>query len=162
MLAARPLTKVAQHVWFDVNREDLAVRNASGDSDGEITSASADVGDFIGWSQMQRIQDFVRLLHGVALRIVELFGPFFGIAKGVMTLHSWPTAYGVIIRMLLLHWSRRLRGRGAHQTGRKANGEDRGYRSNHGATRRSRICIIFRAVSGSAAIQAGSSPGTGS
>ena len=85
MLAARPLAKVAQHVWFDVDREDLTVRHAGGDSDGEITSTSADVGDFIGWSQMQRIQDFVRLLQGVALRIVELFGPFFGIAKGVMT-----------------------------------------------------------------------------
>ena len=81
---------------------------------------------------MQGIQDFIRLLQGVALGIIELFGPFLSVAKGVMTPHRWPTAYSVIIRMLLLHWGCRLRGRGAHQTGCQANGKHRDYRSNHG------------------------------
>jgi len=34
---------------------------------------------------MQGIQDFIRLLQGVAFGIIELFGPFLGVAKGVMT-----------------------------------------------------------------------------
>ena len=85
MLAAGPLAKVAQHVWFDVDRKDFAVPHAGGTSDGEIASTSADVSDLICWSQMQGIQDFIRLLQGVAFGIIELFGPFLGVAKGVMT-----------------------------------------------------------------------------
>ena len=42
-----------------------------------------DVGNLIPALQMQRIQNFVWLLQGIALRIVKHLGPFFGVVKGM-------------------------------------------------------------------------------
>jgi hypothetical protein len=45
MFTARSLAKIAQHVWFDVDCKDFAVRYTFGDSSAEIAGAGADVGD---------------------------------------------------------------------------------------------------------------------
>ena len=47
MFTVRPLAKIAQHIRFDVDCEDFAVRHTLGHSNAEIAGAGADVGDLI-------------------------------------------------------------------------------------------------------------------
>jgi hypothetical protein len=50
----------------------------------EIAGARADIGDNRSALQMQGVQNLLRLLPGVAFRIIELFGPFLRIFESMM------------------------------------------------------------------------------
>ena len=110
----RSLAKVAHHVRLDTGGEHFALGNAPGDSNTEISSAGADVGDKRGPLKTQGVQNFFRLLPCVACRVIELFGPFFRVFETAME-GAIRCAVCMMARMaatiLVLHTGRRLRGR---------------------------------------------------
>src|SRR4029079_14341575 len=81
MLELRAFAQRAHHVGLDIDREQLAVGYAGRDTHGEVARAGAEIGDTAPGLQLQRIEDLIGLLPGIASGIVELFGPMLCILK---------------------------------------------------------------------------------
>jgi hypothetical protein len=62
----------------------FAFRDALCNAHAEIAGARADIGDERSALQMHRCQNLLRLLPGIAFRIIELFGPFLRIFESMM------------------------------------------------------------------------------
>ena len=76
MLTSRSFAEVAHHVRLDIGGKYLAFRDALCHPHAEVPGARADIGDKRSALQRQGVQKLLRLLPGVAFRIIELFGPF--------------------------------------------------------------------------------------
>jgi hypothetical protein len=75
MLKSRSFAKVAHHVRFDIGSKYFSFGDALCNPHAEIAGSRADIGDKRSALQMQRVQNLLRLLPGVAFRTIELYGP---------------------------------------------------------------------------------------
>ena len=82
--AMRARSEVAQHVRFDVDREQLSFRYALGNPYAEISGAGTQIGNAAGALKMQRIQYGIGFLPGITGRVVEFFCPNFGVIERVL------------------------------------------------------------------------------
>jgi hypothetical protein len=84
MLTSRSFAEVAHHIRLDIGGKYFAFRDALCNPHAEIPGARADIGDKRTALQMQGVQNLLRLLPGVAFRIIELFGPFLRIFESMI------------------------------------------------------------------------------
>ena len=84
MLTSRSFTEIAHHVRLDIGGKYFAFRDALCNPHAEITGARAGIGDKRSALQMQDVQNLLRLLPGIAFRIIELFGPFLRIVESMI------------------------------------------------------------------------------
>src|ERR1700724_3140898 len=109
MLTSRSFAEITHHVPFDIGGKYFAFRNALCNPHAEIPGARADIGDKRSALQMQSVQNLLSLLPGVALRIIELFGPFLRIfepmTEGAV---GWSVHLMARTRVLYGHFGLRL------------------------------------------------------
>src|SRR5580692_10170964 len=84
MLTSRSFAEVAHHVRLDIGGKYFAFRDALCNPHAEIAGARSDIGDKRSVLQMQDVQNLLRLLPGIAFRIIELLGPFLRIFESMM------------------------------------------------------------------------------
>jgi len=84
MLTSRSFAEVAHHIRLDIGGKYFAFRDALCNPHAEIPGARADIGDKRSALQMQGVQNLLRLLPGIAFRIIELLGPFLRIFESMM------------------------------------------------------------------------------
>jgi hypothetical protein len=79
----RALGKPRDHVGFDVDRVDLALRSRSSEAHREVTGARAEIGDHGIGCEGEARNDRVGFLPGRALGRFELRGPLLGVIEAV-------------------------------------------------------------------------------
>ena len=77
--------EIFHHVRLSVHAVHAALRCHVREAHREIAGARTDIRNHGVGFELQRFDDFVRLLPGVALRIVESLGPFLRIIETVLT-----------------------------------------------------------------------------
>jgi len=83
-LLAGALAQVLDHVGLHVHRVHLALRQHVRQANGKIARPRPDVGDLGVGRELERLDDFMRLLPGVALRVVEDARPALGVLEPVL------------------------------------------------------------------------------
>ena len=83
-LALRALAEMLHHVGLDVGGVDRRLRQHAREAHGEVARARADVGDHRIGLERERVDHLMRLLPGVAARIVEDRRPARGVAELVL------------------------------------------------------------------------------
>jgi hypothetical protein len=94
----------------------------------EIPGARANIGDKRSALQMQSVQNLLRLLPGVAFRIIELFGPFLGIFESMM---EGPVRWTARTRVLHGRFGPTRLGRRVPSRSRAPHHRNNGYRRGY-------------------------------